>query len=82
MNLPFQIAQIRVVLKNRILPAFTSCSGACVINAVVSNITCDNNGTATNTNDDRFFFDLEVTGFNTSASYTFYLIILPEVIVR
>ncbi|MBK8370957.1 MAG: gliding motility-associated C-terminal domain-containing protein [Saprospiraceae bacterium] len=59
--------------ENRILPAFTSCSGACVINAVVSNITCDNNGTATNTNDDRFFFDLEVTGFNTSASYTFLL---------
>jgi hypothetical protein len=58
---------------SRILPAFTSCSGACVISAVVSNIICDNNGTATNTNDDRFYFDLLVTGTNTSASYTFLL---------
>lgn len=59
--------------ETRTLPAFTSCSGACVINAVVTNITCNNNNTPTNPADDRFTFDLTVTGVNTSGGYTFLL---------
>ena len=57
--------------ETRTTQALSPCSGACLINAVVSNIRCDNNGTTTNTADDRFFFDLTVTGTNTSAGYTF-----------
>ncbi|MFZ1705285.1 MAG: hypothetical protein WAT79_13135, partial [Saprospiraceae bacterium] len=59
--------------ETRNLSPFVPCSGQCVIAAVVSNIVCDDNGTPTNTADDRYYFDLTVTGVNTGASYTFLL---------
>ena len=55
--------------ENKTTPALNSCSGACVITAVVSNVRCDNNGTTTNAADDKFFFDLNVTGSNTSGMW-------------
>ena len=42
------------------------CSDECIINAVVSNIICDNQGTGDDPDDDTFTFDLLVDGVNTS----------------
>lgn len=46
-------------------PLLAPCSGPCEINAVVSNIQCNNNGTNNTDADDVFTFDLLVTGNNT-----------------
>ncbi len=47
-----------------------SCSNACAIDVVVSNILCDANGTPSDDTDDLYTFDVVVTGFNTSGSWS------------
>jgi uncharacterized repeat protein (TIGR01451 family) len=44
----------------------TTCSDVCLIEAQVSNIVCDNNGTLSDNGDDVFYFDVLVTGLNTA----------------
>ncbi|MFZ1580926.1 MAG: gliding motility-associated C-terminal domain-containing protein [Saprospiraceae bacterium] len=44
----------------------SGCSGSCSISAMVSNITCNDNGTINDPNDDTFTFTIRVTGFNLS----------------
>ncbi|MBK8701335.1 MAG: gliding motility-associated C-terminal domain-containing protein [Saprospiraceae bacterium] len=46
-------------------PLLAPCSGPCVIDAVISNIQCNNAGTNDTDADDVFTFDLLVTGNNT-----------------
>ena len=43
----------------------TGCSSACALNAVVSNINCNNQGTINDPADDTFTFNINVTGYNT-----------------
>ena len=45
------------------------CDEECQINAVVSNITCDDNGTGTDPTDDLYSFDVLVTGQNTGTGW-------------
>ncbi|MEM1323903.1 MAG: hypothetical protein AAGG75_26825, partial [Bacteroidota bacterium] len=45
------------------------CDEDCSINAIVSNIVCDDNGTDTDPSDDTFTFDLIVNGQNTGAGW-------------
>ncbi|MDC3209983.1 gliding motility-associated C-terminal domain-containing protein [Saprospiraceae bacterium] len=45
------------------------CNEECSINATVSNIICDDNGTGNDDTDDTFTFDLLVNGQNISASW-------------
>jgi uncharacterized repeat protein (TIGR01451 family) len=47
-----------------------SCSNNCAITANVSNLRCENNGTPGNPLDDVYYFDVIVSGFNTSGSWT------------
>ena len=51
------------------LEAPPTCSPICFIEYEISNIICDDNGTPFNPNDDVFFFDIFVSGSNTSASW-------------
>ncbi len=60
---PSCIAELDVV-------APTSCSDECIINAVISNVFCDDNGTTQDDSDDVFFFDLVVTGVNNSLGFS------------
>lgn len=46
-----------------------SCSGLCIIDAVVSNISCDDNGTVEDNSDDTFSATLEVSGVNQSTGF-------------
>ena len=46
------------------------CNEDCTINASVSNILCDDNGTGNDPNDDTFTFDLLVGGQNTGTAWT------------
>ncbi|MEM8906361.1 MAG: SprB repeat-containing protein, partial [Bacteroidota bacterium] len=46
-----------------------SCEQDCSINATLSNITCDDNGTGTDPSDDTFTFDLLVDGQNTGSGW-------------
>lgn len=47
-----------------------SCSGACAIQpAVISNLSCDDNGTPAFPGDDTFTFSLRANGYNTSGSW-------------
>ncbi len=47
-----------------------TCSDACILDApLVSNITCNDNGTTSDATDDTFTFDLEVSGNNIGGSY-------------
>ncbi len=50
-------------------PNLNPCSSKCDINATVSNILCDDNGTINDPNDDVFYFDVVVTGLNTSSGW-------------
>jgi hypothetical protein len=50
-------------------PATCSTPNPCSINAVVSNITCNDNGTPTITTDDTYGFTVLVTGTNTSSGW-------------
>ncbi len=45
------------------------CSSKCQIDGVVSNILCNDNGTINDPNDDVFYFDIVVTGLNTSTGW-------------
>jgi len=47
-----------------------SCSDLCAIEAIVSNVTCDNNNTPSDPNDDTYSFDLEVNGMNIGTTWT------------
>ena len=77
-NLPANGATIAVRIQDaddaactaeQILGPLDPCDEECRINASVSNILCDNNGTGTDPTDDFFTFDLLVTGQNTGASW-------------
>ena len=46
-----------------------SCSGTCQITAVVSKVTCGDNGTINDPNDDTFTFTIRVTGNNISSGW-------------
>ncbi len=48
----------------------STCSEECVIDAAVSNVLCDDNGTPSDPSDDTYSFEVEVTGNNTGASWT------------
>ena len=52
------------------VPAPPTCSDVCLMTAQVSNKTCDNNGTPNNPTDDNYYFDVVVSGFNISDSWT------------
>lgn len=45
------------------------CSDNCVVNAMASNYVCNDNGTPSDNSDDIFFFDLNVSGINTSGMW-------------
>ena len=45
------------------------CSDACVIDILVENILCNDNGTDDNNDDDIFTFELNVSGFNLSDNF-------------
>ena len=47
-----------------------SCSDLCILDAIVSNIQCDNNGTPNDSNDDVFTFDVEVSSQNSGNTMT------------
>jgi hypothetical protein len=47
-----------------------SCSDVCNLNAPSIIATCDDNGTPSDSSDDTFTYTIEVTGSNTSASYS------------
>ncbi len=47
----------------------TPCSDACIINATIANVQCDNQGTADNSDDDTYTFELTVSGINTSSNW-------------
>ncbi|PHN03566.1 T9SS type A sorting domain-containing protein [Flavilitoribacter nigricans] len=47
-----------------------SCSDECLVEAVMSNLRCEDNGTLSDPDDDIFFFDLMVTGLNTGDSWS------------
>lgn len=44
----------------------STCSDECLIEAEISNIICDNNGTLSDDTDDVFYFDVSVNGLNTA----------------
>ncbi len=46
-----------------------TCDQQCTIEATVSNIICDDNGTGNDTLDDLFYFDLTVEGENTASGW-------------
>ncbi|WP_222845938.1 T9SS type B sorting domain-containing protein [Flavilitoribacter nigricans] len=46
------------------------CSEDCAIEAIVSNIICDDNGTPGITDDDLFYFDISATGVNVGDNWT------------
>ncbi len=52
------------------VPAPPTCSDVCLMTAQVSNKICDDNGTPNNPTDDRYTFDVVITGFNISGSWT------------
>src|SRR5690606_24433185 len=47
-----------------------TCSNQCTIEAAITNLTCDNNNTPADSTDDQFYFDLTVTGSNTSSQWS------------
>jgi len=47
----------------------STCSNQCDISATVTNITCSDNGTPSNPDDDTFTFDVQVSGSNTGNSW-------------
>ncbi len=49
--------------------ALIPCSDKCLLNALVTNIVCDKNGTDNDPLDDTYDFELTVTGFNNSAEW-------------
>lgn len=49
-----------------IVQAPSTCSGQCNIEATIETIYCDDNGTASNPNDDVYYADIIVSGANTS----------------
>ncbi|MCE2789522.1 MAG: gliding motility-associated C-terminal domain-containing protein, partial [Saprospiraceae bacterium] len=49
--------------------ALIPCSSTCTLNATVSNILCNDNGTINDPADDKFFFDVIAEGLNTSATW-------------
>lgn len=51
------------------IPKLNPCSSKCDIEAVVSNILCNDNGTINDPNDDVYYFDVVVTGLNTSSGW-------------
>ncbi len=48
----------------------TDCADACIINAVASNIQCDDNGTGNDPSDDTFTFDMTVSGNAAGSTWT------------
>ncbi|MCZ2101418.1 MAG: gliding motility-associated C-terminal domain-containing protein [Chitinophagales bacterium] len=50
-------------------PKLNPCSSKCDIEATVSNILCNDNGTINDLNDDIFYFDIVVNGLNTSSGW-------------
>ena len=50
------------------VPAPTTCSDQCAIEAVVSNVECDDNNTPTDASDDTYSFDLRVNELNNAGS--------------
>lgn len=53
-----------------LVEAPTTCSDECLIEAELSNIRCDDNGTLSDPSDDIFYFDVEVAGLNTGSGWT------------
>jgi len=47
------------------------CSESCIVNAMIGNITCDDNGTDMDPTDDIFIFELDVEGIGGSTGYNF-----------
>lgn len=47
-----------------------TCSDECLIEALATNLRCDDNGTLSDSSDDLFYFDLTVTGLNTGSGWT------------
>jgi hypothetical protein len=56
-------------VKSLTVPALVSCSGSCAISSNVTNIRCNDNGTINDPSDDQYFFNIRVTGFNTSEQW-------------
>lgn len=54
----------------QVVEAPATCSDECLIEAGLSNMRCDNNGTPSDPDDDIFYFDLIVTGLNTGDGWS------------
>jgi large repetitive protein len=54
---------------NQTIGPLNTCSDLCVLNAVVENIVCDDQGTGNDSDDDTFTFELTVTGVNNSTGW-------------
>jgi len=46
-----------------------TCSTQCSISSLISNVSCDDNGTPSDPSDDVFFFDIIVSGMNTGSGW-------------
>ncbi|MEE9440222.1 MAG: hypothetical protein V3V14_14545, partial [Saprospiraceae bacterium] len=51
------------------ITAPSTCSDMCSISAIVANVTCNNNGTASDDSDDTFTFSVTVTGNNIAPTW-------------
>ena len=60
---------MRACISEQTLGPLEPCDEECRINASVSNIVCDDNGTGSDASDDTFTFDLLVTGQNTGGAW-------------
>lgn len=56
-------------IAEQIVGPLTSCSGACTLAEIVSNIVCDNANTPTDPTDDTFTFDVVITGTNVAGGW-------------
>jgi len=53
-----------------VIEAPETCSDLCVLDVLVANVVCDDNGTASNSSDDLFNFDITVSGSNLGSAWT------------
>lgn len=69
LNLEFRDKEEAGCIDTRLVAAPSTCSDECLIEAELSNLQCNDNGTLSDPSDDIFYFDLIVTGLNTGGGW-------------